>query len=83
MLDNSRKDAGMTPQNPEALITIIIAGIGYGIYVAGEELKKRRLDKPKKYRVPEIILLLARYGGGSMMIFPVVLYILSWAKNKL
>ena len=29
----------MTPDNPEALITIIIAGIGYGIYIGGEARK--------------------------------------------
>ena len=30
----------MTPENPEALITIIIAGIGYGIYIGGEGVAK-------------------------------------------
>ena len=72
----------MTPENPRALITIIIAGIGYGIYIGGEALQKRRLAKPDQYHLPHIITLLAKYGGGTIMILPVMLYVLSWVTSK-
>ncbi len=72
----------MNPENPEALITIIIAGIGYGIYIGGEALQKRRLAKPDQYHLLQIVALLARYGGGTMMILPLILYVLSWATSK-
>ncbi len=72
----------MTPDNPEALITIIIAGIGYGIYIGGEALQKRQLAKPDQYHLPQVVTLLARYVGATMMILPVMLYVLSWAKSK-
>ena len=72
----------MTPENPEALITIIIAGVGYGIYIGGEAIDKRRLAQPDQYHVPQMITLLARYGGGAMMILPVAIYVFSWATSK-
>ena len=72
----------MTPDNPEALITIIIAGIGYGIYIGGEALQKRQLAKPDQYNLPQVVTLLARYVGATMMILPVMLYVLSWATSK-
>ena len=72
----------MTPENPEALITIIIAGFGYGIYIGGETLEKRRLAKPDQYHLPQIITLLARYGGGAMMILPMALYVFSWSTSN-
>ena len=72
----------MTPENPEALITIIIAGFGYGIYIGGENLDKRRLAKPDQYHLPQIITLLARYGGGAMMILPMALYVFSWSTSN-
>ena len=72
----------MTPENPEALITIIIAGIGYGIYIAGEALQKRRLAKPDQSYLLQIVTYLARYCGGAMMIIPVMLYVFSWAAGK-
>ena len=72
----------MTPDNPEALITIILAGIGYGIYIGGEALQKRQLAKPDQYHLPQVVTLLARYVGATMMILPVMLYVLSWATSK-
>tara|TARA_B100001093_G_scaffold30712_1_gene26550 strand:- start:282 stop:503 length:222 start_codon:yes stop_codon:yes gene_type:complete len=72
----------MTPENPEALITIIIAGFGYGIYIGGESIEKRRLAKPDQYHLPQMITLLARYGGGAMMILSVAIYVFSWATSK-
>ena len=72
----------MTPDNPEALITIIIAGIGYGIYIGGEALQKRRLAKPDQYHLPQVVTLLARYGGATMMTLAVTLYVFSWATSK-
>ena len=72
----------MTPENPEALITIIIAGVGYGIYIGCEAIEKRRLAKPDQYHLPQMITLLARYGGGAMMILPVAIYVFSWATSK-
>ena len=72
----------MTLDNPKALITIIIAGIGYGIYIGGEALQKRRLAKPDQYHLPQIVTLIARYVGATMMTLPVMLYVLSWATSK-
>ena len=72
----------MTRENPEAIITIIIAGIGYGIYIAGEALQKRRLAKPDQSHLLQIVTYLARYCGGAMMIIPVMLYVFSWAAGK-
>ena len=72
----------MAPENPEALITIIIAGIGYGIYIGGEALQRWRLAKQNQYRLPQIVTLFARYVGGTMMILSVMLYVFYWAANK-
>ena len=72
----------MTPENPEALITIITAGIGYGIYIGGEALQKWRLAKQNEYRLPQILTFFARYVGGTMMILSVMLYVFSWTANK-
>jgi len=72
----------MAPENPEALITIIIAGIGYGIYIGGEALQRWRLAKQNQYRLPQIVTLFARYIGGTMMILSVMLYVFYWAANK-
>ena len=73
----------MTPENPEAVITIIIAGIGYGIYIGGESLDKRRLTRadggPFSARAIAAIKLL----GGAMMLIAVLGYVGVWIFAKI
>jgi len=68
----------MQPENPEALLTIIIAGLGYGVYIGGEALQKRRADPKYADKLPAIVPLLIKRLGGGMMILPVGVYVVSW-----
>lgn len=69
----------MQPENPEALLTIIIAGLGYGIYIGGEALQKRRSDPKYADKLPDFVPILIKRFGGALMIIPVGIYVLSWA----
>ena len=73
----------MTPENPEALVTIIVAGIGYGIYIGGEALDKRRVARSEGRHLPEQIVRLIRDCGGAMLVLPVLLYVGLWALVKI
>ena len=68
----------MQPENPEALLTIIIAGLGYGVYIGGEALQKRRADPKNADKLPAIVPILIKRLGGGMMILPVGVYVVSW-----
>ena len=68
----------MQPENPEALLTIIIAGLGYGVYIGGEALQKRRADPKNADKLPVFVPVWIKWLGGAMMIIPVGAYVVSW-----
>jgi len=68
----------MTPENPEAVITIVIAGLGYGIYIGGDALQKKRQARPDGRNLPLAAILVIRQVGAALMIVPVLVYVGSW-----
>lgn len=64
--------------NPHALIAIVVAGIGYGIYIGAEALEKRFADKGQSSAVPKWL----RHVGGALMVVPIGLFVALWAFAK-
>ena len=72
----------MHPENPEALIAIIIAGLGYGVFIGGDALQKRRADPRHADRLPAFIPVWIKRAGSAMMIVPVVAYVSLWVVGR-
>ena len=64
--------------NPHALIAIVVAGIGYGIYIGAESLEKRYALKDQISIMPKYL----KHIGGAMMIVPIALFVVLWAVAK-
>ena len=64
--------------NPHALIAIVVAGIGYGIYIGAEALEKRFADKGQISATPKWL----RHVGGALMVVPITLFVALWAFAK-
>ena len=64
--------------NPHALIAIVVAGIGYGIYIGAEALEKRFADKGQTSAIPKWL----RHVGGVLMVVPISLFVALWAFAK-
>ena len=64
--------------NPHALIAIVVAGIGYGIYIGAESLEKRYALKDQISIMPKYL----KHVGGAMMIVPIALFVVLWAVAK-
>ena len=72
----------MHPENPEALMAIIIAGLGYGVYIGGNALQERRAKPEHVDRLPAFVPVWIKYLGGAMMIVPITLYVLLWVIGR-
>lgn len=64
--------------NPHALIAIVVAGIGYGIYIGAESLEKSYALKDQTSIMPKYL----KHVGGAMMIVPIALFVALWAVAK-
>ena len=64
--------------NPHALIAIIVAGIGYGIYIGAEALEKRYTIKEQISIMPKYL----KHIGSALMVVPIALFVALWAVAK-
>ena len=65
--------------NPHALIAIVVAGIGYGIYIGAEALEKRHAKNDQISYVPKFL----KHIGGALMVVPIAIFVALWAFAKL
>jgi uncharacterized membrane protein len=65
--------------NPHALIAIVVAGIGYGIYIGAEALEKRYAKNDQISYVPKFL----KHIGGALMVVPIAIFVALWAFAKL
>ena len=65
--------------NPHALIAIVVAGIGYGIYTGAEALEKRYAKNDQISYVPKFL----KHIGGALMVVPIAIFVALWAFAKL
>ena len=65
--------------NPHALIAIVVAGIGYGIYIGAEALEKRYAKNDQISYVPKFF----KHIGGALMVVPIAIFVALWAFAKL
>ncbi len=72
----------MTPENPEAVITIIIAGIGYGLYIGAEAMQKKRDQRASMAPTPARALTLVKSIGAVMMVLPILAYVGAWVLGR-
>lgn len=72
----------MQPENPEALMAIIIAGLGYGVYIGGNALQERRAKPENADRLPPFVPIWIKWLGGAMMIVPIALYVMLWVIGR-
>jgi len=72
----------MTPENPEAVITIIIAGIGYGLYIGAEAMQKKRDQRASMAPIPARALTLVKSIGAVMMVLPILAYVGAWVLGR-
>ena len=72
----------MTPENPEAVITIIIAGIGYGLYIGAEAMQKKRDRWASSAPAPARVLTWVKSIGAAMMVLPILVYVGSWVLGR-
>lgn len=64
--------------NPHALIAIIVAGIGYGIYIGAESLEKRYASHDQISNMPKWL----KHIGGALMVVPIAVFVALWAFAK-
>ena len=64
--------------NPHALIAIVVAGIGYGIYIGAESLEKRYAKNDQISYVPKFL----KNIGGALMVVPISIFVALWAFAK-
>ena len=72
----------MTPENPEAVITIIIAGIGYGLYIGAEAMQKKRDQRASMALTSARTLTLIKSIGAAMMVLPILAYVGAWVFGR-
>ena len=64
--------------NPHALIAIVVAGIGYGIYIGAEALEKRYANNDQVSIMPKWL----KHIGGTLMVVPIAIFVALWAVAK-